>query len=141
MPNQQHADELHKPVIRKFKRRRVYSSFKDSIWGTDLADMQLVSKYNKGIRFLLCIIGFFSKYAWVVPLKDKKGATIVDTFQNIANDLQRKPNKVCVDQGSEFYKKSLKKLLDDNVINMYSIYYEGTSVVAERFIKGTLMQI
>ena len=89
----------------------------------------------------MCIIGFFSKYAWVVPLKDKKGATIVDTFQNIANDLQRKPNKVCVDQGSEFYKKSLKKLLDDNVINMYSIYYEGTSVVAERFIKGTLMQI
>ena len=59
MPNQQHADELHKPVIRKFKRRRVYSSFKDSIWGTDLADMQLVSKYNKGIRFFIVYHWFF----------------------------------------------------------------------------------
>ena len=71
--NEQLAEELHKSIIRKFEKRRVYSTFKDNIWGVDLADMQLLSKYNKGIRFLLCAIDIFSKYAWVVPLKDKKG--------------------------------------------------------------------
>ena len=57
------------------------SSFKDNIWGVDLADMQLLSKYNKRIKYLLCVIDFFSKYAWVVPLKDKKGTTITNAFQ------------------------------------------------------------
>ena len=69
--NEQLVDELHKPIIKKFKKK-VYSAFKDNIWGADLADMQLISKFNKGFRFLLCVIGIFSKYAWVVPLKDKK---------------------------------------------------------------------
>ena len=68
--NQQLAEELHKPIIRKFEKRKVHAAFKDNIWGVDLADMQLLSKYNKGIRFLLCFIDIFSKYAWVVPLKD-----------------------------------------------------------------------
>ena len=66
------ADELHKPIIRKFKRRKMYSSFRDDIWGVNLADMRLLSKFNKGFRFLLCFIDIFSKYAWVIPLKDKK---------------------------------------------------------------------
>ena len=70
--NQQLANELHKPIIRKFKKRKVYSSFKDNIWGVDLAHMQLISKYNKRIRYLLCAIDLFSKYAFAVPLKDKK---------------------------------------------------------------------
>ena len=78
--NQQLAEELHKPIIKKFKKRKVYSAFKDNIWGADLADMQLISRYNKGIRFLLCVIDIFSKYAWVVPLKDKKGVSIVAAF-------------------------------------------------------------
>ena len=78
--NEQLAKELHKPIIRKFKKRKVYSGFKDNIWGADLADMQLISKFNKGFRFLLCVIDIFSKYAWVVPLKDKKGVSIVDAF-------------------------------------------------------------
>ena len=81
--NQQLAEELHKPIIRKFEKRKVYSTFKDNIWGADLADMQLLSKYNKGIRFLLCVIDIFSNYAWVVPLKDKKGISIVKAFQSI----------------------------------------------------------
>ena len=63
--NEQLANELHKPIIRKFEKRKVYSTFKDNIWGVDLADMQLFSKYNKGIRFLLCVIDNFSKYAWL----------------------------------------------------------------------------
>ena len=71
--NEKLADELHKPIIRKFKKRKVYSAFKDNVWGADLADMQLLSKNNKGIRFLLCVIDIFSKYAWVFSLKDKNG--------------------------------------------------------------------
>ena len=78
--NKQLAEELHKPIIGKFKKRKVYAPFKDNIWGADLADMQLLSRYNKGTRFLLCVIDIFSKYAWVVPLKDKKGISIVTAF-------------------------------------------------------------
>ena len=66
------ADEHHKPIIRKFRKRKVYSAFKDNIWAADLADMQLISKFNKGFRFLLCVIDIYSKYAWAVPLKGKK---------------------------------------------------------------------
>ena len=73
--NLQLSEELHKP-IRKFKKRKVYSGFRDNIRGADLTDMQLISKFNKGYRFLLCVIDIFSKYAWVVPLKDKKGVSI-----------------------------------------------------------------
>ena len=79
--NQQLAEELHKPIIKKLKKTKVYSAFKDNIWSADLADMQLISKLNKGSRFLLCFIDIFSKYAWVVHIKDKKGASIVNTFQ------------------------------------------------------------
>ena len=91
---EQLADELHKPIIRKIKKRKVYSAFKDNIWVADLADMQLLSKYHKGIRFLLCVIDILSKYAWVVPLKDKKGTSIVKAFQSILKQSNsRKPNK------------------------------------------------
>ena len=69
--NQQLAKELHIPVIKKVEKSKVYSSFKDSIWDADLTDMKLLSIFNKGIRFLLCIIDIYSKYAWVVPSKDK----------------------------------------------------------------------
>ena len=71
------ADELHKPVIKKFNKRKVYSQFKDNIWGVDLADTQSLSKKNKGIKYLLCAIDLFSKFAFVVPLKDKKGTSIL----------------------------------------------------------------
>ena len=93
--------------------------------------MQLLSKYNKGIRFLLCVIDIFSKYAWVVPLKDKKGISIVKTFQIILKQSNRKPNKIWVDKGSEFYNAYFKKWLRDNNIIMYSTHNEGKSVVAK----------
>ena len=123
--NQQLAQELHKPIIRKFKKRKVYSAFKDNIWSADLADMQLLSRYNKGIKFLLSVIDIFSKYAWVVPLKDKKGISVVKAFQIIlkqSNSRQRakgtsakqlKPNKIWADKGSEFYNASFKKWFQD----------------------------
>ena len=75
------AEELHKPIIRKFKKRTVASGFSGNIWGADLADMQLISKFNKGFRFLLCIINIFSKYAWVVRLKDKKVLHLLMLFR------------------------------------------------------------
>ena len=145
LQNEQLAEELNKPIIRKFKKRKVYSTFKDNIWGVDLADMQLLSKYNKGIRFLLCVIDIFSKYAWVVPLKDKKGISIVKAFQIILKQSNRrvkgtsaqhvKPNKIWVDKESEFYNAYLKKWLRDNNIVMYSTHNEEKSVVAEQFIR------
>ena len=96
--------------------------------------MQSLSKYNKGIKYLLCAIDLFSKYAWVVPLKDKKGTSIVNAFQKIISE-GRKPNKIWVDQGSEFYNKSFKDFLKINNIEMYSTCNEGKSVAAERFIR------
>ena len=106
------ADELHKPIINKFNKRKVYSQFKDNIWG-DL----------------------YSKYALVIPLKDKKGISIPNTFNKIIKQSNRKPNKIWVDQGGEFYNNAFKKWLSDNDIIMYSTYKEGKSVVTERFIR------
>ena len=97
--------------------------------------MQLLSKFNKGIKYLLCVIDVFSKYAFVVPLKDKKGISIVNAFRSILNKSKRKPNKIWVDKGSEFYNASFKKCLQDNDIIMYSRNNEGKSAVAERFIR------
>ena len=94
---EQLAEELQKPLIKKFKRRKLFSSFKDNIWGADLADMELISKVNKGFTFLLCVIDIFSKYAWVVLLKDKKGMTIFNAFQKIISDSKRKANRIWVD--------------------------------------------
>ena len=118
-PNYQLANELHKPIIKKFKKRKVYSSFRDNIWGVDLADMQSLSKYNKGIKYLLCAIDLFSKYAWVVPIKDKKGTSIVNAFQKIISE-GRKTNKIWVDQGSEFYNnftlKCIRHTMKENLL-------------------------
>ena len=95
-------EELHKTIIRSFKKRTVYSGFKGNIWGADLGDTQLISKSNKGFRFLLCVIDIFSKYTWVVPLKDKIGVSIVNAFQKILKESNKKPNRVWVDKGGEF---------------------------------------
>ena len=84
------ANELHKPIIKKILKRKVYSSFKDNISGVDLGDMQSLSRYNKGFKYLLCVIDLFSKYAWVVPLKDKKGTSIVNAFKKIISKGQKK---------------------------------------------------
>ena len=81
--NKELVEELHKPIIRKFNKRKVHSPFIDNIWGADLADMQLTSKLNKGFRLLLCVIDIYSKYAWVIPLKDKGGIIITNTFQKV----------------------------------------------------------
>ena len=84
---------------------------------------------------MLCVIDIFSKYAWVIPWKDKKGGTIINTFQKILENSKRKPNKIWVDKDSEFYNKSMKSWLDKNDIEMYSTHNDKKSVVAERFTR------
>ena len=106
MSNKELPEQLHKPIIKKFKKRKLYSPFIDNICGADLADMQLISKFNKRVSFLLCVIDIFSKYAWVIHLKDKKGITITNAFQKILDEFHCKPNKKWVKKRSEFYDTS-----------------------------------
>ena len=97
--------------------------------------MQSLSRKNKGIKYLLCVIDLYSKYVFVIPLKDKKGISIVNAFDKIIKQSNRKPNKIWVDQGGEFYNNVFEKWLSGNDIIMNSTYNEGKSVVAERFIR------
>ena len=127
--------ELRTPIIRKLDKRKEHSSFIDNIWDADIVDVQLISKFNKGIRFLLCVIDIFGKNVWVISLKDKKGITITNAFQEILKESNRKPNKICVDRESEFYNRSIKSFLQNNNIEIYSMLNEGKSFVAERFIR------
>ena len=100
MSNKELAEKLYKPIIKKFKKRKVHSSFIDNIWDADLADMQLISNFNKGS--FLCDTDIFSKYAWVIPLKDKKGITITNALQKILDVSNHKLNKIWANKGSEF---------------------------------------
>ena len=101
--------------------------------GADLADMQLIGKFNKEIRLLLCVIDTFSKHSWVIPLKDKKVITIINTSQNIfiSSKKKKKTYKICVNKESKFYQRSMKSWLEKNTMDMYSTLNEGKSVVAE----------
>ena len=121
-------------MVYKFFDKKSSGSGIVNIWSVDLADIQSLSKYNKGIKYLQCAIYVFSKYAWDVPLKDKRGTSIVNVFQKIIPE-RRKPNKIWVDQGSEFYNNSFKNFWKMNNIGMCSTYNEVKSVVAERFIR------
>ena len=125
-PNYQLENELYKPIIRNFFKKKVFSSFRDNSWGVNLADMQSLSK--------LYAIDLFSKYAWVIPIKDKKWTSIVNTFQKRISKW-RKSNKIWVDQCSKFYNNSLKDFLKINNIEMYSTCSEGKSAVDKRFIR------
>ena len=128
------AEELHKPLLENLKEEQFIQDL-NNIWAADLADMQLMSMFNKRFRFLLCVVDIFSKYAWVVPLKDKRSVSIVNAFQKILTVSNRKPNKIWVGKESEYYNSFFKKWLKDNDIEMYSTHNEGKSVVAERFIR------
>ena len=128
--NKELAEELHKPIVRK-----LHSPLVDNIRGEYLADMQLISKFNKGFRFLLSVIDIYSKYACVIPLRDEKGIAITYALQKILKESNRKPNKIWVDKDSEFYNKSMKSWLEKNDIEMCSTNNEGKSVVPERLIR------
>ena len=112
--NEQLAEKLRKPIIKKLKRRKVSGRFKDNIWAVDLAEMESLSSKNKNVKYLLCVIDVFTKYAWVKPLKDK-GETVFNAFIEIVNESNHKPNKLWVDQGKEFYNKLMQEWLDNNI--------------------------
>ena len=97
--------------------------------------MQLISKFNKGFRFLSWAIDIYSKYVWVIPLKDKRGVTITNTFQKILHEWNRKPNQIWVDKGSEFYNRSMKLWLENNALEIYLIHNKEKSIVVEIFIR------
>ena len=122
------AEELQKPIKRNFNRRRVLVSGIDKIWAADLADMKAFSKFNKGFNFLLLVIDIFSKYGWVVPLKNKEGKTVASALKTIFKE--RKPEKMWVDKGKEFYNTDVK-----DFIELYSTENEEKSSVVERWIR------
>ena len=112
VPNRESPKELRKTIIKNFEQRTVYSTFTDNIWGADLADVQLLSKFSIEICFLLCVTDVFSKYGCVVPLVGKRGITITDAFYKILDESRSKPNKIWFDRDSEFYNKSVKLWLE-----------------------------
>ena len=134
MSEQQLAEELDKRIIRKLKKRKVRSPFIDNIWGAYIIDMHLIRKFNKWIHFSLCVIEILSKYAWVIPLKDKKSFIITNAFQKNLKESNRSSNKIWVDKGNEFHNIKMKSFLENNV-EMHSTQNEGKSVVPERLIR------
>ena len=114
------AQQLHKPVIKKSGRRKVYSRFKDNIWETELVKTGSLSFKNCGVKYLLCIIDVFTKCAWVRPLTDKKSKTFFNCFIEIVNESNCKPNKLWIDNRREFYNKPMQNWLDHNIIFIYS---------------------
>ena len=98
MPNQELAEEWHKPVIRKFEKQKVCSSFKDNIWGANLVEIQLISKNKKGFCLSIYVIDIYGKYSWFVPLKDKQVIAIANRFKKILDESGRQPNKIRLDK-------------------------------------------
>ena len=129
---QQLAEELHKPIKRNFTRRRVLVNHVDEVWCSDLVEMQQFSKWNEGYRYLLMVLDVFSKYGWIIPLKDKKGETVSEAFKTILIE-GRTPVYLWVDKGKEYYNKHVKDLLEKNNIRMYSTENEEKSSVCERW--------
>ena len=131
--SQQPAEELHKPITRNFRKRRVISHGIDKIWAADLVEMQKYSKWNKGLKYLLMVIDVFSKYGWIVPLKDKKTESVSLAFNEIFKKSKRKPEKLWTDKGSEFISKHFKDFLKKHIIMLYHTQNEEKSSVVERW--------
>ena len=128
---QQLANELHKPIKRNVPWRRVITTGIDKIWCSDLVEMQQFSKWNKGYRYLLMVLDLFSKYGWIVPLKDKKGETVTQAFKTIFKE-GRKPQYLWTDKGKECYNKNMRELLEKNNITLYSTENEEKSSVSTK---------
>ena len=124
------SEELHKPIRRRFKKRRVLVNGIDKIWAADLVDMQAFSKFNRGVKYLLAVIVVFSKYGWLIPVKDKTVQSVASALKTIFKE--RKPEKMWLDKGKEFYNKHVKDL-----IKLYSTENEEKSSVVERWIRTT----
>lgn len=123
-----------KKVRRRFKRRRVIVQGIDYQWEADLADVQNLSEYNNGIRYLLVVVDVFSRFMWVRPLKDKKAQSIVDAFRDILSG-PRQLKAIRTDKGSEFYNRYLKRYLQEKGINIFYVLNETKPNFAERYIQ------
>ena len=124
MPDQQLAKGLHRQIIKTFKKRKIHSPFIDNTQGANLFDMQLINKFNKVFRFLLCVINIFSNYAQVTSLKDKKRITITNAFQKISKASNQQPIKIWEDKASKFHNRSMRSWLEENHIEMHLIHDE-----------------
>lgn len=125
------ANELHKPIIRKFRKRKVVANAVDDIWAADLVEMQRFTRQNKGYKYLLMIIDVFSKYGWIVPLKNKTGLSVTAAFKTLFED--QTPSKLWTDDGKEFYNKDMNNLLEKHNIKIYSTKNEEKASVVERW--------
>ena len=132
--NKELSQELHELLFKKFSKRRVYVICKCNLLAANLTEMGPLSFKNQNVKHFLCVKNFFTKYASVKPLKDKRGKPVLHVIK-IVNKSNRKPNKSWVDEGRDFYDRFRQKWLHNNDILMRSTYDEGTSVIAERFIK------
>ena len=125
------ANELHKPIKRNFRKRRVIAHNVDDIWCSDLVDMQKLSKWNKGYKYLLMVLDIFSKYGWIIPLETKTGLEVSKALESIFK--KDKPKMLRVDKGKEYYNKNVLDLLAKNKITIYSTENEEKSSVCERW--------
>lgn len=126
------VNELHRSARRNFKRRRVIMKGIDDLWQADLVEMQPYAKLNHGYRYLLVVIDTFSKFAWVVPCKTKNALDVSKSFQSILNTSKRSPTNLHTDNGTEFYNKNFKYIIDKYKINHYSTYSVMKASIVER---------
>lgn len=122
---------LHKPARKKFPRNKTIVYGIDDTWQADLVDMQKYSKENRGFKFLLCVIDIFSKYAWVIPLKNKTNTSVISAFKKIFSE--RKPKRIQTDQGQEFVGRETQKYLKSEGVQFYIIFSEQKAAIVERF--------
>ena len=127
------AEELHKPVRKHFKKRRVISKHVDDIWAADLVDMQYYSRSNQGYKYILMVIDVFSKYGWAEPLKNKTGIEIIRAFSKIWDNGQKPPKYLWTDKGREFYNKAFREVLEKKKVHLYWTENEEKSSVVERW--------
>ena len=132
---------LHKPVRRKFKRRKIMSKGVDYLWQADLIDLQPISKENKGNRFLLTIIDTLSRFGFAVPVKDKTGQTMVQAFKKIFSSSKRVPTKLFTDSGPEFWNKKCHDFLRGKNIIHYSTASDVKAATVERFNRTIQMKL
>ena len=126
------ADELHKPVRKRFQKLSVFAKQVDDIWTADLVDMSPYSRSNSGYKYFLTVIDIFSKYGWIVPLKTKSGKEIAMAFHKLFTSTNAHPSRLWTAKGTEFYNQRLKRVLAANNVTLYCTGYEEKSSVVER---------
>ena len=133
--------ELHKTARRKFRRRKVITHAVDSIWAADLLDLQRYAKTNKNYNYLLMVIDTFSKYGWVIPLKNKSGSTVANAFEQLFLENGGVPNKLWTDKGTEFFNRNVDRVLKTNGVTLYTTENEEKSCIVERWIRTFMKKL